>query len=202
ILSTVFNSQYSLNSGTSMAAPVVSGLAALVKHQFPDWSAERILGQIRGTANANIYTSNGSYTDELGKGLIDAHKAVTQPVAYIRVLSSQYVNESGEKLGLSEQGFMELEIVNHGAPVQGLVYEISNTNQTAIVTGTNGNIGSLATGASTTIRIPLRLTEQVLVGVMPTFKVTFRDNQSGYEDFRFVQYEHLFVGTHDANRVQ
>src|SRR5690606_31727760 len=89
ILSTVFGSQYSLNSGASMAAPVVAALAALVRHQFPDWSAERIMGQIRGTANDNVYTSNGSYSDELGKGLIDAYKAVTQPVPYIRVVNSQ-----------------------------------------------------------------------------------------------------------------
>ena len=201
ILSTVFNGQYSLNSGTSMAAPVVSGLAALVKHQFPDWSAERILGQIRGTANDNVYTSNGTYIDELGKGLIDAFKAVTTPVPYIRVVNSKFVNESGEKLGLSEQGFMELEIVNYGATAQGLIYEISNTNQTALVSGTSGNLGSLATDESIIVRIPLRLTESVLVGVMPTFKILFRDTQSGYVDFRYVQYENLFVDTHDANRV-
>lgn len=50
ILSTVINSQYVLYGGTSMAAPMAAGIAALIRHLHPDWTSQQIIQQIRGTS--------------------------------------------------------------------------------------------------------------------------------------------------------
>src|SRR5690606_20064370 len=50
LLSTTPNNQYERNQGTSMAAPVVSGLAALLMAYFPDLTAAQVREVILETA--------------------------------------------------------------------------------------------------------------------------------------------------------
>lgn len=203
ILSTVFNNEYALNSGTSMSAPVAAGLAALVVHRYPDWSPERVLGQIRGTANPALYNSNPNFTDKLGVGLLDAEKALTTPVPYIRITDVKFVNQNGSKLGLNEDGFIELSLVNLGQGTSNLRYSISNTNQTASLLFGIGSTSALnTTGSEAMIRIPVVITEEVLKGAVPNFKIQVGVDPLNYLDNIYFRYENLFVDTHDANLVR
>jgi serine protease len=203
ILSTVFNNEYALNSGTSMSAPVAAGLAALVVHRYPDWSPERVLGQIRGTANPALYNSNPNFTDKLGVGLLDAEKALTTPVPYIRITDVKFVNQTGSKLGLNEDGFIELSLVNLGQGTTNLRYSISNTNQTASLLFGIGSTSALnTTGSEAMIRIPVVITEEALKGAVPNFKIQVGVDPLNYLDYIYFRYENLFVDTHDANLVR
>ncbi len=65
--------KYLVFNGTSMATPHVSGLAALIKSQHPDWSPEQIRQVIR--QSADDLGSPGFDTDS-GHGLISAAEAV------------------------------------------------------------------------------------------------------------------------------
>jgi serine protease len=203
ILSTVFNNGYGLLSGTSMSAPVVSGLAALVRHQYPDWSPERIHGQIRGTANKAMYQNNPQFPDKLGSGLIDAFKAVSVPVPYIKIKNIAIVNPSGTKLGVEEAGFIEIQIANLGESTTNLTFQIESLNtNVAVLTTTNGSIGSISTGGNGLVRAGVRLDESAISGILPQFKVTFVDETTGYQDFAYFQYDDLLIDTHDANLVR
>lgn len=203
ILSTVFNNNYALNSGTSMAAPVVSGLAALVVHQHPNWSAERVLGQIRGTADDRVYLSNQTFIDKLGAGLIDAEMAIAGLVPYIRIEDLRFVNELGTKLGLNEDGFIELDLVNFGEGTSNLRFRVENANQTASLLNGNGVITQLFNvGSQTTIRIPVTINDNALQGELPLFRIEFWDDDKAYTDFRYFRFENLLVDTHDANLVR
>jgi subtilisin family serine protease len=51
--------QYLLDGGTSYATPYVSGLAALLFQQHPDWTVKQIITQIAGTASAVAAQGNG-----------------------------------------------------------------------------------------------------------------------------------------------
>lgn len=201
ILSTVFNGQYALNSGTSMASPVVAGLVALVRDRFPDWSPERIIGQIRGTANPTIYAVNPNHRDKLGGGLADAFRAVTASVPYIRLTHVRFIEPDGSKLGMNTQGFIEIDYTNFGATTQSLAYEITLVNDTAILGLNNGSITSVSTDASGSLRIPVTITDGVLTGAVPRFRIRFRDTSLGYDDFRYIQYENLFVDTHETGKL-
>lgn len=200
LLSTVFNSAYALNSGTSMSAPVVAGLAALVRHQYPTWSPERIAGQIRGTANKVIYASNSQYLDKLGAGLIDAHKAVTVPVPYIKIDKVEIANENGSKLGIEEPGFIDIQIANFGSGTTNLTYQISSINSdVATLTTNSGTLGNISTNGTATFRIGVTLDESAVAGTLPLFKITFIDQATQYEDFAYFRYDDLLIDTHDAN---
>jgi membrane-anchored mycosin MYCP len=60
-------------SGTSYAAPVVSGLAALVRSRFPTWTARQVMRRIKATAH---HPAGGS-DPRVGAGVVDFLAAVS-----------------------------------------------------------------------------------------------------------------------------
>jgi membrane-anchored mycosin MYCP len=60
-------------SGTSYAAPVVSGLAALIRSRFPSWSARQVMQRIKATA----HHPPGGWDSRVGAGLVDFLAAVS-----------------------------------------------------------------------------------------------------------------------------
>jgi len=78
IISTYLNNSYYLNDGTSMAAPHVSALAALVWSLRPDWDWQQIKKHLKATAvDVNAETLPGP-DDDIGSGRIDAEAALVQ----------------------------------------------------------------------------------------------------------------------------
>ncbi|SEP83937.1 S8 family serine peptidase [Natrinema salaciae] len=72
LVSSVTGDGYGRMSGTSMAAPVVSGVAGLVLSAYPDLSREELRDHLRATA-----VDVGLDDDEQGYGRVDAGAAVT-----------------------------------------------------------------------------------------------------------------------------
>ncbi|MBM3269007.1 MAG: S8 family serine peptidase [Candidatus Sericytochromatia bacterium] len=72
IMSTIVGKQYAKFSGTSMAAPYVAGVAALVWSKHPAMSAEQLKGKLLATAERLGDPSL------FGQGLVDAKRALTE----------------------------------------------------------------------------------------------------------------------------
>ncbi len=75
IYSTILGSSYDYKSGTSMACPHVSGVAALIWSQFPNVSRDWIRAQLRFTSDD---LGSPGFDDYYGHGRINARKAVEQ----------------------------------------------------------------------------------------------------------------------------
>jgi serine protease len=73
------DSDYTFGTGTSFAAPVVAGAAALVRQRFPHYSARQVAEQLRMTAD-EVYQVpvNAGFPERLGRGRINLYRAVTQ----------------------------------------------------------------------------------------------------------------------------
>lgn len=76
-------------TGTSMATPMVAGLAALVRTKHPDWTPEVVKADIMNTAGQDLFTG-ASHTgsryapNRVGSGRVQADAALTnQAVAYV-----------------------------------------------------------------------------------------------------------------------
>jgi PKD repeat protein len=75
IYSTTVSNTYGNKSGTSMASPMVAGLAALMKSLNPTMPNADIINCLLSTAD-NINAQNPSYIGQLGSGRIDAAAAM------------------------------------------------------------------------------------------------------------------------------
>ncbi|MEB3283671.1 MAG: S8 family peptidase [Candidatus Sericytochromatia bacterium] len=67
---------YEYEQGTSMAAPFVSGVAALLRSRFPQWTARQVQQRLEKTAQD--FGPSG-FDEEYGHGRIDAQRALLGP---------------------------------------------------------------------------------------------------------------------------
>jgi subtilisin family serine protease len=72
---------YKIWSGTSGAAPIVSGLVALVRAQYPELDANNVINRVIATATK---MTDEPYSTEFGYGLIDPEKALTAEVPAVQ----------------------------------------------------------------------------------------------------------------------
>lgn len=128
---------YGFKSGTSMACPHVSGVAALIKSAFPSWSAERIRERLQeatedlGDPGRDIY---------FGYGLINAWYAVLPPQPHdlkvvVEAPTTQNVNSSVQlnatisNFGLNNEINVELELYINNSLVANELFLELNINE-------------------------------------------------------------------------
>lgn len=68
------DSRYAYLEGTSMAAPIVAGIAALVRQVNPDTTAKDVIGVLKQSATR---PAGSGWSPELGWGVVDAAAAVS-----------------------------------------------------------------------------------------------------------------------------
>ncbi|MHA1124623.1 MAG: S8 family serine peptidase [Candidatus Heimdallarchaeota archaeon] len=128
---------YGNKSGTSMACPHVSGVAALIKSAFPSWSAERIRARLQeatedlGAPGRDIY---------FGYGLINAWYAVQPPQPHDLKVTIEAPNmQSGNttiqlnatiyNYGLNNETSVELEMYINNSLVESQVFAELKVNE-------------------------------------------------------------------------
>ncbi|MET9468994.1 type VII secretion-associated serine protease mycosin [Streptomyces sp. NPDC006544] len=74
MVSTVPGFGQCVDNGTSFSAPYVAGVAALVRAEHPQWSAQQVVWQLQNTAERSV---NG-HDDYVGWGVVDPVRALTQ----------------------------------------------------------------------------------------------------------------------------
>lgn len=193
ILSTYRGSQltptpYARLSGTSMAAPVVSGLAALLKSRYPSWTPERIAMQIRATATLSDNLNNSAMSGKLGRGYINAALALSTPMPGYTVVGARLTNAKGEKAKLNEPAIMEYKVVNYGEERAALM-KLQSNNTGIQITVPEQSLSS-KTGDTTLVRFPVVV--NAVDGKYPVFKIEFSNSGISYYDFSSFEYNGLY----------
>ena len=98
ILTTGPDNSYDTADGTSFSAPIVSGVAALVKAKNPDWTPDMIREQIRLTSE-NMDAQNPSFIGETGRGFVNALAAVEGISSFpaVRVKRWEWIDDDGNR---------------------------------------------------------------------------------------------------------
>ena len=128
-----------VDEGTSYAAPMVSGAAAILKSAFPNLSARQVVTLLLMTANKEGRFSN---SDVYGQGMLDLEKATRpqthatcgedgydcprrRPVSGLRLATAQ--NGGGDGLEIHDFAFADLADSRiHPSPVFGDAFSRSN----------------------------------------------------------------------------
>ncbi|MFS8099708.1 S8 family serine peptidase [Lentzea alba] len=138
------NDRHTLASGTSMATPHVTGAAAILAGQHPDWSPARLKAALTNTAdpfNANVF--------EQGTGVVNIDKATkTQLTAEPATLKDQgtitYRNDSAKpvKLTITKPDDVEADRTTIEVPAKGSATATFKTKSDAglIIARDNNNV--------------------------------------------------------------
>jgi len=105
---------YDNDSGSSYAAPMVAGAAALIRSVFPDWSAQQVMEQLRISSD-DIYDigNNSDFQYKFGKGRLNVLKALADfETPSIRISNVSYTNGLEEAAYFGDTLEITLEFTN------------------------------------------------------------------------------------------
>ena len=96
---------YLLLRGTSMAAPHVSGLAALILSKYPDYTNEEVRHIMRNTAQSVDGTDSQGFSNSFGHGRINAFAAISKdsPPPVVRIITLPDLLAKGDRLNIEAE---------------------------------------------------------------------------------------------------
>jgi serine protease len=164
ILSTYFNNAYQNNSGTSMASPVVAGIAGLVRSRFPLLSPDQVAQRIRVTSD-NIYNVQGNggvaFFGKYGRGIANAYRAVTENAPGIKNLRVRVTDNNNNLFQPGDTLYITGDFINY----------LDNSSSNLKVTF------SVVSSSTSTHITPVASTTEVILGEITTNSIKNNNNQ-------------------------
>jgi subtilisin family serine protease/PKD repeat protein len=188
ILTTVFNDNYSYQSGTSMSSPIVAGAAALVWSKFPAMTALQVAEQLRVSADENIYANNPAYLYKLGRGRLDVERALTVQSPSVRASNQLMTTAVGASPDPGDAVNLYFDFTNYLKPTSSAL-KITLTSSSPYVNITNGvlqpgSLGENETRRNTASPFELTLSPSLPLDTPIEALLTFEDGD--YSDFQLI----------------
>jgi len=149
ITTTYLGGDWGPANGTSLAAPFVAGMAALIRSQRPDWSAALVRNQLLQTAD-NTDALDPAYAGKLGAGRVNAAQATQDPYPII-TLADTTIN--GDPLGRPTPGETATLVVtlrNDWWDATGVTGTLTTADPYVTLGQAVASYGDLASGATGT----------------------------------------------------
>ena len=193
---------YGFATGTSMVCPVAAAVAALIKAQHPAWDALKVGEQLRVSCD-NINASNPGFEDRLGKGRINALRALTVTSPALRFTTWSFLDSGGDgRLDQGENVVVSAVAHNYHAAAPSPSFTLSTTSPWVTITDGAASSATIPEDGEVTLASAFSFT--VSPNVPPGTRLDLRlDMTAGaYSDFQYVPItlEPVFV-THDINHV-
>ena len=185
-------------SGTSMAAPHISGIAALVKKKHPTWSVEQLKAAIMNTAVHDLYTGENSTgkrygPNRVGSGRTDAAYAVsTDVLAYSRsdrgVVSASFGVVEAPITSSKVTRSKLITVVNKGKSTRSISLSYSTVvSQPGVSYSVSPSRITLRKGKSATVKVTMTIRPSSLRHSLdPTMSATTADSLVGEGSRQYV----------------
>lgn len=191
-------------SGTSFAAPMVSGAAALVRAYFPELNARQVMERLRMTTD-DIYqlAGNKPYLEMLGKGRLNMKKALlATDIKSVRCSSFSVADKQIPYAGATVA--VTAAFVNYLAPVQNLQVQLTSSSPYVTVTQGSlslGGLGTMTSASNSQQPFQIKVADDAPYNTEVTLRLGFSDG--AYTDFQYftITINSDFV-TLDANNLK
>jgi subtilisin family serine protease len=194
---------YGFSTGTSMSAPVAAGVAALIVAKHPTWGPLDVGEQLRISCD-NINAVNPGYVDQLGRGRVNALRAVTDVSPAVRATAWTLADTNADgQLNQGENVVMSLTVHNYLAPAVSPSYALSTTSPWITITDAAQSGSTLMDDGEATLANAFAFSVNPNVPPGTTLDLRLDITATGYSDFQYIPIvlEPLFE-THDVNDVQ
>ena len=174
IYSTWIGASFTSSGGTSMAAPIVSGAAAIVSSHFPELNMLQVAERLRTTADViDTISENSSYYEKLGKGRLNLYRALTDTFSSsVRLIKWDFSDSADMDFGQNDTIYFNAKIINYLAPTNNLFAKLECLNPRVMLIDSIWDIGNLNTlAAANNYENPFKFK---LLNVLPSEKIEFR----------------------------
>jgi serine protease len=174
VYTTANGNKYTVASGTSLATPLVSSAAALVRSRFPLFDMQQVKEQLIVTSD-NVESSNPLFSGNLGKGRLNVFRALTEAVPAIRYQNITVLDKGRGNRPAGDTLRIFFDLKNILSPVTGVLAKLSSDNPTIQIIDKELVIGNMATKELKTMVGPFRvyvkpgISENSLVDLMISY---------------------------------
>ncbi len=189
VISTGSGNGYETASGTSLATPLVSGVAALLKKHFPVLSARAIAERIRVSSD-DIYGNNaGELQHLLGYGRVNAYNALTDAdLKSVRATLAYFVDYNDNVFLPGENVDFVANFYNYLAPTTNLVITLQTDDPYVSITQGVFNAGAVVTSGTVTNALsPFKFTVNADVPENYVAHVRLEYSDGAYSDFQWFE---------------
>lgn len=139
------NGAFGQNGGTSMAAPIVSGSAALLKAQFPTYNNYQISALLQATAD-DLNPNNPTYIDKIGSGRVNLFNGVSASAAQFVALTNHVATDNNNNSFLfGDTLFIETFFENYLDPITSTTVTITTSSPYVNILDGTANLPAMGT---------------------------------------------------------
>lgn len=179
VFTTAYGNRYGLSRGTSLAAPIVSSAAALVKARFPLFDMTQVKEQLLATAD-NIDMLNPTYVGALGKGRLNVFRAVSETTPGIRYQKLTILDKANGSRPAGDTLRIFLDLKNILSPANTVLAKLSSTNPNIQILVPEVAVGNMATSEVKSMIGPFRvyLKPSITENELIDFTITYTASNS------------------------
>jgi serine protease len=192
-------------TGTSLGAPIVCGIAGLVKEAFPSLNMRQVGQMVRMGADENVYALNGfNRPEQMGKGRSDALGALTYAGPAVRAVDV-LLDVADGLIQPGDTVDVRVRFANFLDPVTNLQIDVTTPNfgDFEIVQGSAfaGDLGTLDTVSTWVCPFKVVVRPTTTVGKLGYLRFGYQG--AGYTDFEYwgIRVQPSYVNL-NANRLE